>query len=76
MRSIKQECLAKMIFFSEQSLRKAVINFIEHYHTERNHQGLDNLLIEPAQEVGSTNGRVRCRERIGGMLRYYYRQAA
>jgi len=43
---------------------------------ERNHQGLDNRLIEPGEEVGSTDGEVACRERLGGMLRYYYRKAA
>ena len=75
-RSIKEECLSKMIFFGEQSLRRAVIQYLAHYHTERNHQGLDNRLIDPNEEVGRSNGDVQCRERLGGMLRYYYRQAA
>jgi len=43
---------------------------------ERNHQGLGNRLIEPGEEVGRTAGDVACRERLGGILRYYYRQAA
>jgi len=46
------------------------------YHAERNHQRLDNRLIEPNEDVGRSNGDVQCRERLGGMLRYYYRQAA
>jgi transposase InsO family protein len=76
MRSIKKECLGRMIFFGKDSLRRAVSNFLDHYHRERNHQGLDNRIIEPGEEVGQEIGEVRCRERLGGMLRYYYREAA
>jgi putative transposase len=76
MRSLKDECLHRMIFFREVSLKTAVVGFLAHYHAERNHQGLDNRLIEPGDEVASTAGEVACRERLGGMLRYYYRKAA
>jgi transposase InsO family protein len=76
MRSIKQECLARMIFFGERSLRNAVKEFCLHYHQERNHQGLENRLIEPGEEAGCITGEVACRERLGGTLRYYYRDAA
>ena len=76
MRSIKSDCLSRMIFFGEDALRRAVTAYLAHYHSERNHQGLDNLLIEPDQQVGSNEGRLACRERLGGMLKYYYRQAA
>ncbi len=76
MRTIKQEALERMIFFGEDSLRKAIKIFLAHYHQERNHQGLDNRLIEPGDEVGRESGKVACRERLGGMLRYYYREAA
>ena len=76
MRSIKEECLRRMIFFGEQSLRDALNAFCEHYHRERNHQGLGNRLIEPARAVGDRDGEVICRERLAGMLRYYYRRAA
>ena len=76
MRSVKDECLDRMIFFGEKSLQTAVVAFLAHYHQERNHQGLDNSLIEPGEEVGRTAGDVVCRERLGGMLRYYYRKAA
>ena len=59
----------------EGSLRRAVIQFCEHYHEERNHQGMGNKIIEP--EFGSEmEGEVNCRERLGGLLRYYYRDAA
>jgi transposase InsO family protein len=76
MRSIKEECLERMIFFGEKSLQNAVSEFLTHYHQERNHQGCNNQLLQPGIEVGRTAGDVECRERLGGMLRYYYRQAA
>ena len=75
-RSLKEECLEKMILFGEKSLRNAVREYCLHYHRERNHQGLENRLIEPGEEVGSATGKVSCRERLGGMLRYYFRDAA
>ena len=76
MRSMKSECLNKFIFFGEKSLRRAVKEFTEHYHFERNHQGIDNNIIEPSDEVGCTNGQIQCRERLVGMLKYDYRDAA
>ncbi|MFC2171829.1 hypothetical protein ACFLU6_04270 [Acidobacteriota bacterium] len=75
-RTIKEECLARMVFFGERSLRKAIREFCAHYHGERNHQGLGNRLIEPGEEVGRTTGELCCRERLGGMLRYYCRRTA
>jgi putative transposase len=75
-RSLREECIDRMIFFGEASLRKAVMEFLAHYHAERNHQGLANRLIEPGAEVGHAGGVVRCRKRLGGLLRYYYRDAA
>jgi putative transposase len=74
--SIKSECLSRMIFFGEQSLRRAVNAYLDHYHEERNHQGLDNQIIKPGDEVGRDEGDVVCQERLGGLLRYYYRDAA
>ena len=53
---LKAECLSRMIFFGEKSLRRAVAAFLEHYHAERNHQGLDNQIIEPGDEVGAVAG--------------------
>ena len=76
MRSLKEECLERMIFFGESSLRKATTEFLAHYHGERNHQGLDNRLIHADAEVGRTAGLVQCRKRLDGMLRYYYWAAA
>jgi transposase InsO family protein len=75
-RSIKESCLNRMIFFGEESLRKAIQNFVAHYHGERNHQGLRNQLIRPeAGHLGSA-GEIQRRQRRGGMLNYYYRAAA
>jgi transposase InsO family protein len=76
MRSLKEECLDRMIFLGDSSLRKATTAFLAHYHQERNHQGLDNELIDGGEDVGRATGLVQCRERLGGMLRYYYRAAA
>jgi hypothetical protein len=65
-----------LILFGEESLRTAIQNLVVHYHTERNHQGLSNRLINPEEgHVGAT-GVVRRRQRLGGMLNYYYRDAA
>ena len=75
-RTIKETCLDRMIFFSERSLKRAINDFLEYYHHERNHQGLGNRLIDPQREIGCLEGTVACRERLGGVLRYYYRDAA
>ena len=74
--SIKSECLSRMIFFGERSLRLAVNTYLLHYHSERNHQGLENKLIDPAEEGGQTEGEVECHERLGGLLKHYHRTAA
>ena len=75
-RSLKDECLSRMIFFGEKSLRRAVEAFLAHYHGERNHQGLDNQVIEPGEAAGQVAGTIECRERLGGLLKYYCRDAA
>lgn len=75
MRSISEECLDRMIFFGETGLRNAVTEFLAHYHGERNHQGLDNRILKPGSEVGRSQGTLECRERLGGILRYYHRAA-
>ncbi|UCE62382.1 MAG: transposase [Phycisphaerales bacterium] len=74
-RTIKESCLHRMIFFGEDSLRKAINEFMAHYHHEPNHQGLDNQLIDPREEIGAVDGSIACRERLGGLLHYYYCQA-
>ena len=76
MRSIKEECLERMIFFGEKSLHAATRSYIDNYHAERNHQGVGNQLLIPGNEVNRTAGKVACRERLGGLLRYYCRKAA
>ena len=73
--SLKSECLDRMIFFGETSLRNAVREFLAHYHGERNHQGLNNRILEPGEEVGRDCGEIQSRERLGGLLRYYRRAA-
>jgi transposase InsO family protein len=75
-RTVKESCLERMILFGESSLRKAIREFMEHYHRERNHQGLDNRLIIQEQFVVDSAAAIQCRSRLGGMLNYYYRQAA
>ena len=75
-RSPKTECLDRMAFFGRKSLENAVREYVEHYHTERNHQGLGNELIEPVNDSDSVADRIECRERLGGMLKYYQRRAA
>ena len=75
-RSIKQSCLQRLILFGGTSLRTAVQNFVVHYHSERNHQGLDNRLIQPEPDHLENAGPIQRRERLGGLLNYYYRAAA
>jgi transposase InsO family protein len=75
-RTIKESCLERMISFGEGAVRKATAEFITHYHSERNHQGLNNALICPDPEPAGAQGEVHRRERLGGLLNYYYRKAA
>ncbi|QDU82467.1 hypothetical protein Pla110_42240 [Polystyrenella longa] len=65
-----------MIFFGQYSLERALREYVAHYHAERNHHGLDNQLIEPDEEVGCVPGKIEFCERLGGLLKYYYRDAA
>jgi transposase InsO family protein len=74
--SIKTECLNRLIFFGEASLRRAIHQYVAHYHHERYHQGLNNQLLKVAANDSSYAGRVVQRERLGGMLNYYYRLSA
>jgi hypothetical protein len=72
--SLKEECPERMIVSGEESLRQPVRQFLGHYHGERNHQGLGKRPIDAAAEVGRGAGEVHCRERLGGILHYYYSQ--
>ena len=73
-RSIKSECLDRLVLFGENHLRRVIEQYVEHYHRERNHQGLGNRLIVPTK--GAPDGPVRCRKRVVGLLKYSYRGAA
>jgi hypothetical protein len=79
-RSVKEECLSRLILFGERSLRRALQQYVVHYHEERNHQGKENLILFPKQTEArrKKEGAVRCRERLGlgGLLKYYEREAA
>jgi transposase InsO family protein len=75
-RTVKESCLDRIILVGEASLRRALGEFADHYHRERNHQGLGNTLIEPLAEQPTHEGDIACRERLGGLLKYYHRPAA
>ena len=75
-RAIKEECLARMIFFGEASLSRAIDEFMAHYHEARNHQGLKNNLIRPCAKDAPNDEEVIRRRRLGGTLNYYYRAAS
>lgn len=74
-RSIKEECLDRIVPLGARHLRRALTEFVTHYHGERNHQGLGNELIQPSFAHRSS-GRVHRRQRLGGILSYYHRSAA
>ena len=77
-RSVKDELLSKMILFGERSLRHCRENYVNHFHAERNHQGKGNVILFPAPEdwIGELSGDIQTRERLGGLLKFYYREAA
>jgi len=76
-RSVQEECLSKLILFGETSLCHALKEYVAHHHHERNHQGRENrLLFPPEGQTNTAAGAIRCRERLGGMLKFYYRKAA
>jgi putative transposase len=74
--SIKSECLSRLIFFGEASLRRALSEYMAHYHLERNHQGINNRLLTAAANDPNYGGKLARRERLGGMLSYYHRLSA
>jgi transposase InsO family protein len=74
-RSIKESCLDQLILIGEASLHRAISNFLLHYHQERNHQGLRNNIIRPEFNPFPRHGAIKCRKRLSGILRYYYREA-
>ena len=74
LRSIKSECLDQMIFLGQDSLDRAIAEYTAHYHDERSHQGIGNLLINGV--VCQSQGSIEVRERLAGLLKYYHRRAA
>ena len=74
-RTIRQECLSRMICFGEDSLRRTVKEFVAHYNAERNHQSLGNRIIQPEVPTFPAVGEICRRRRLGGLLNYYYRAA-
>ena len=76
-RSIKEECVSRCILFGEASLRYVLTQYVEHFHHERNHQGKGNVLLFPTIRHDTEHtGPMQCRERLGGLLKYYEREAA
>ena len=75
-RSVKGECLSKLILFGETSVKRALTEFIAHFHSERPHQGKGNVLLFPTTNQLQAEGhRIVCKERLGGLLKYYSRAA-
>lgn len=77
-RSVREECLSKLILFGEASLRRVLSDYVSHSHGERNHQGKGNVILFPEAEdrIGESTGRIQTRERLGGLLKFYCRVAA
>jgi putative transposase len=75
-RSVKEECLSKLVLLGERALRRALREYVEHYHAERNHQGKGNVLLFPRDTDVRREAPVQCRERLGGLLRYYHQEPA
>jgi transposase InsO family protein len=73
-RTIRQECLSRMIFFGEDSSRRAVVEFVAHYNAERNHQSLEHKIIQHETTGFPSIGWIRRRKRLGGLVNYYYRK--
>ena len=79
MLSVKSECLSKLVPLGESHLRRAVSEYVVHYHRERNHQGMGNRLLTPFEHAvrpANNNAPIERRERLGGLLNFYYRRAA
>lgn len=74
-RSIRSECLDRLIPLGERHLRRAVAEYLEHYNRERHHQGLGGALLEPDPSAGAREGKILRRTRLGGLLSYYHRAA-
>jgi hypothetical protein len=74
-KSVKVETLSRLVLFSEESLRSTLTQYVSHYHKERNHQSFDNYLLFPEPGTLQSEGEISCNERLGGLLKFYYRKA-
>ena len=77
-RSVKEGCLSNVILFGEASLRHVLSNYVPDFHSERNHQKKEKVILfpAPADRIGESAGEIRTRERLGGLLKFYHRNAA
>jgi len=76
-RSVKEEAVSRMIVFGERSLRHVLNEYVTHYHAERPHQGKGNVMLFPSAHIAvGADALIACRERLGGLLKYYHRKAA
>jgi putative transposase len=76
-RSVQSEVLSQLILVGERSLRHALIHYISHFHEERSHQGIGNVIPFPTTEPAHDRERpIQCHERLGGLLKFYDREAA
>ena len=77
MRSVKSEVLSKLILFGERSLRHTLTQYTSHFHQERPHQGIGNVIPFPESQPANDRERpIQCHERLGGLLKSYERKAA
>jgi putative transposase len=76
-RSVKEEMLSRLLLFGERSLWQVPTEYVTHFHKERPHQGKENMVLFPRPSRGGTGeSPIQCRERLGGLLKYYSREAA
>jgi putative transposase len=76
-RSVKEEALSRFILFGENALHHVLEEYMAHYHEERPHQGKGNMILLPSAPTDQQpEGPIQCRERLGGLLKYYHRKAA
>jgi putative transposase len=76
-RSVKEEALSRLILFGERSLQHALTEYVAHYHAERPHQGKGNVMLFPVPSQGrEDDSPIQCQQRLGGLLKYYHREAA
>jgi putative transposase len=76
-RLVEEEALSRLILFGERALWRALTEYMTHFHRERPHQGKGNVVLMPSRDHGTEGtGPIQCRERLGGLLKYYARAIA